>query len=78
MAYYHFGGRIEEDPVPPESTADKVRAALAASTDFLTVDQLCLAAFGRVAARERAAVSVAIHRLGDEVEKRAAGYRRKR
>lgn len=62
----------------PESTADKVRAALAAATDFLTVDQLCKAALGRVGARERAAVSVAIHRLGDEVEKRAAGYRRKR
>ena len=61
----------------PSTTSDRIRAALADAEDFLSVDDICQAVFGHVGTRERSTVYVAIHRMGDEVEKRAAGYRRK-
>jgi hypothetical protein len=59
----------------PPTLAEKIRAAL--GTDFVTVDDIAKTVFGRTGERERSSVYVAIHRMGDEVEKRAAGYRRK-
>lgn len=61
----------------PKTEAEQVRAARESAADFLTVDQLCKAVFGRVGERERSKVYVAIHHLGDAVEKRAAAYRKR-
>lgn len=58
--------------------AEKLRSVLDGATDFLPVNALCMAVYGSAGARERAAMAVLLHRLGDEVEKRAAGYRRRR
>lgn len=58
--------------------AQRVLAAIAKADGFMTLDEICQAVFGATGTRERSAVSVAIHRLGREVEKRPAGFRRRR
>lgn len=61
-----------------KTPADQLRRVLDDATDYLTVDALCQKVYGAAGARERAAMAVLLHRLGDQVEKRAAGYRRRR
>lgn len=55
-----------------------VREVLDAATDFLSIDEICKLVYGRTGEREAANVYIAIHRLGQAVEKRAAGYRKRR
>lgn len=61
-----------------ETVCARVARALAEATDFITVDDICRAVYGTVGARERNTVQVSLHRMGDDVEKRPTGYRRKR
>ena len=58
------------------SAATKIEAAMLASDEPLTIDQICKAALGRVGARERALVRVNLHRLDQRgiLTKHAARY----
>jgi hypothetical protein len=65
---------------PPKPVSEKIAAILDGADDYLTVDEICKAAFGRVGDRERGNVHLNLHRMGErgEIEKRAAGYRKKK
>ncbi len=63
-------------PRPQESAADRIEAALRASDEPMTIDDLCRAALGRIGARERNLVRVNLHRLDQRglIAKHAARY----
>lgn len=65
--------------MPPASKhlSEKIAAILDRAEDYLTVEEICKAAFGRVGERERGNVHLTLHRMGEQIEKRAAGYRKK-
>lgn len=63
-------------PRPQASAADKIEAALRASPEPMTIDELCMSALGRVGSRERNLVRVNLHRLDERgvLTKHAARY----
>lgn len=61
----------------PAALSEKITKVLDEADDFLSVDDICRAVFRRVGDRERSNVYLVLHRMGDQIEKRPAGYRKK-
>jgi hypothetical protein len=64
--------------VAAKTAPEKVSEILDRAVDHLTVDEICKAVYRVIGPRQRRNIHLILHRMGKEIETRAAGYRKKK